>query len=64
MLNIVLFGAPAAGKKTQSEKLIEQYGLHHISTGEVLRDHIKRRTELGKIAQGYIDEASLFPTTL
>ncbi len=64
MLNIVLFGAPGSGKGTQSEKLIEQYGLHHISTGEVLRDHIKRRTELGKIAQGYIDEGQLIPDDL
>lgn len=64
MLNLVLFGAPGSGKGTQSEKLIEQYGLHHISTGEVLRDHIKRGTELGKIAKGYIDEGQLIPDEL
>ena len=63
-MNIVLFGGPGSGKGTQSEKLIEKYGLHHISTGEVLRDHIKRETELGKIAKGYIDEGQLIPDEL
>ena len=63
-MNIVLFGGPGSGKGTQSEKLIEKYGLHHISTGEVLRDHIKRETELGKIAKSYIDEGQLIPDDL
>lgn len=63
-MNIVLFGGPGSGKGTQSEKLIDKYGLHHISTGEVLRDHIKRETELGKIAKGYIDEGQLIPDEL
>ncbi|MCH5229926.1 MAG: adenylate kinase [Muribaculaceae bacterium] len=63
-MNIVLFGGPGSGKGTQSEKLIEKYGLHHISTGEVLRDHIKRETELGKIAKKYIDEGQLIPDDL
>ena len=63
-MNIVLFGGPGSGKGTQSEKLIEKYGLHHISTGEVLRDHIKRKTELGKIAKKYIDEGQLIPDEL
>ena len=48
MLNLVLFGAPGSGKGTQSARLIDEFGLHHISTGEVLRDHINRETELGK----------------
>ena len=64
MLNLVLFGAPGSGKGTQSAKLIDKYGLHHISTGEVLRDHIKRETELGKIAQQYIAEGQLIPDDL
>lgn len=64
MLNLVLFGAPGSGKGTQSAKLIEEYGLHHISTGEVLRDHIKRGTDLGKVAQEYISEGQLIPDDL
>lgn len=64
MLNLVLFGAPGSGKGTQSEKLIENYGLYHISTGEVLRDHIKRGTELGKIADSYISKGELIPDEL
>ena len=63
-MNIVLFGGPGSGKGTQSEKLIEKYGLHHISTGEVLRNHIKKETELGKVAKKYIDEGQLIPDDL
>ncbi len=64
MFNIVIFGAPGSGKGTQSENLIANYGLYHISTGEVLRDHIARGTELGKIADGYISEGKLIPDEL
>lgn len=64
MLNIVIFGAPGSGKGTQSAKLIDKYGLYHISTGEVLRDHIKRGTELGKIADSYISKGQLIPDEL
>lgn len=64
MLNLVLFGAPGSGKGTQSEKLIDKYGLHHISTGEVLRKHIKEGTELGKTADTYISKGQLIPDEL
>lgn len=64
MLNLVLFGAPGSGKGTQSEKLIERYGLHHISTGEVLRKHIKEGSELGKTADSYISKGHLIPDEL
>lgn len=64
MLNIVLFGAPGSGKGTQSAKLIDEYGLYHISTGELLRDHIKRGTELGKTANEYISKGQLIPDQL
>ena len=63
-MNIVLFGGPGSGKGTQSEKLIDKYGLHHISTGEVLREHIRKGTDLGKIAKSYIDEGQLIPDDL
>lgn len=64
MLNIVIFGAPGSGKGTQSENLIEHYKLFHISTGDVLRDHIRRGTELGNTAKCYIDQGQLIPDEL
>lgn len=64
MFNIVIFGAPGSGKGTQSERIIEKYGLYHISTGEVLRDHISRGTELGVIANKYISQGQLIPDEL
>ncbi len=64
MKNIVIFGAPGSGKGTQSDLLIEHYGLGHISTGDVLRSEIKKGTELGKTAQGYIDKGNLIPDDL
>lgn len=63
-MNLVIFGAPGSGKGTQSEKLIEKYGLHHISTGEVLRDHIARKTPIGQIAKTYISQGQLIPDSL
>ena len=64
MKNIVIFGAPGSGKGTQSDKLIEKYGLEHISTGDVLRAEIKKGTELGKTAQALIDKGNLVPDEL
>lgn len=64
MFNLVIFGAPGSGKGTQSEKLIDRYGLHHISTGEVLRSHIAKGSDLGKIADGYISKGQLIPDDL
>ncbi len=64
MLNIVIFGAPGSGKGTQSDNLIREYGLYHISTGEVLRDHISRATKLGVIADRYISKGNLIPDDL
>ncbi|MGM9811717.1 MAG: adenylate kinase family protein, partial [Muribaculaceae bacterium] len=64
MFNIVIFGAPGSGKGTQSDKLIAHYNLFHISTGDVLRDHIKRGTELGKTANAYISDGKLIPDDL
>ncbi len=63
-MNIVIFGAPGSGKGTQSAKLVEQYGLHHISTGDLLRSHIARGTELGKVADGFISRGNLIPDEL
>ncbi|PHR48810.1 MAG: adenylate kinase [Fluviicola sp.] len=61
MLNLVLFGPPGAGKGTQSQKLIEKYGLIHLSTGDIFRANIGGGTELGKLAKSYIDKGQLVP---
>ena len=59
MLNIVLFGPPGAGKGTQSQKLIEKYGLVHLSTGDILRSEIARGTALGLEAKQIMDRGDL-----
>ncbi len=64
MLNIVIFGAPGSGKGTQSDKIIAEYGVAHISTGDALRNEIKKETELGKTAKGYIEKGQLVPDEL
>ena len=64
MFNLVIFGAPGSGKGTQSEKLIDRYGLTHISTGDVLRKEIAAGSELGKIADSYISKGQLIPDDL
>ncbi len=64
MKNIVIFGAPGSGKGTQSDLIIDKYGLYHISTGDVLREQIKQETELGKTAKSYIDKGQLIPDEL
>jgi len=61
MLNIVLFGPPGAGKGTQSEKIIDKYDLVHLSTGDLFRKHLGEGTELGKLAQSYMDDGNLVP---
>lgn len=61
MLNLVLFGPPGAGKGTQSENLIERYGLVHLSTGDIFRANIKGETELGKMAKSYMNKGELVP---
>ena len=62
---IILVGAPGAGKGTQSDILRERLGMLHISSGDLLRDNVKRGTELGKIATKYmVDEGSLVPDDL
>lgn len=61
MINLVLFGKPGAGKGTQAAFLKERYNLKHISTGDVFRYNIKNGTELGKLAQSYMDKGDLVP---
>jgi len=61
MFNLILFGPPGSGKGTQSAKLIEAYNLQHISTGDLLRDEVSRRTPLGVEAAKYMDQGLLVP---
>ena len=60
MKNIVIFGAPGAGKGTQSDYIVERYGLTHISTGDLLRKEIADQTELGKRIKSIIKIINLF----
>ena len=55
----IFLGPPGAGKGTQATKLASEFGLAHISTGDMLRDHISNETELGKIAKSVMDEGQL-----
>lgn len=64
MKNIVIFGAPGSGKGTQSDKIIAEYGVAHISTGDVLRGEIKAGSPLGKTASEYMNEGKLVPDAI
>lgn len=61
MINIVLFGKPGAGKGTQADFLKAKYQLFHISTGDLFRHHISNKTELGTLAQSFMDKGDLVP---
>jgi adenylate kinase len=63
-LNIILFGAPGAGKGTQSQLLIEKLGMSQISTGDLFRAAIKNKTVLGQKAQAYMDKGELVPDSI
>lgn len=63
-MNIVLLGAPGAGKGTQAAKLVEKYGFAHISTGDILRAAVKNQTPLGIKAKTYMDAGDLVPDDL
>ncbi|MCQ2602387.1 MAG: adenylate kinase [Clostridia bacterium] len=61
MKNIVLLGAPGAGKGTMAALIAKEYAVPHISTGDILRRNIKEGTDLGKLAKSYIDAGGLVP---
>ena len=61
MINIVLFGKPGAGKGTQAEFLKSKYQLFHISTGDLFRHHISNETDMGMLAQSYLNKGDLVP---
>ena len=61
MFNIILFGPPGSGKGTQSQRLIEKYGLKHLSTGDLLRSELALQTPLGVEAKNFMDKGQLVP---
>jgi len=61
MFNLVLFGPPGSGKGTQSEKIVERFGLIHLSTGNLLRQEISDQTPLGLAAKNFMDKGQLVP---
>jgi adenylate kinase len=61
MFNLILFGPPGSGKGTQSEKIVEKFGLIHLSTGHLLRQEIAEKTPLGQEAQNFMDKGQLVP---
>ena len=60
-MNLILFGAPGAGKGTQAVELAKRFNLIHISTGEIFRDAIAEHSEMGEIANSYISKGNLVP---
>ncbi len=60
-MNIILLGAPGAGKGTQATKILDKYGMPHISTGDIFRENIKNATPIGLEAKSYIDKGHLVP---
>ncbi|MBE6113628.1 MAG: adenylate kinase [Erysipelotrichaceae bacterium] len=63
-MKLIIVGAPGAGKGTMSEELVKKYNFPHISTGDMFRDHLARKTELGLTAKGYMDRGELVPDSL
>jgi adenylate kinase len=61
MFNLILFGPPGSGKGTQSEKIVEKFGLIHLSTGNLLRQEIADKTPLGLEARNFMDKGQLVP---
>ncbi|MBR5419820.1 MAG: adenylate kinase [Lachnospiraceae bacterium] len=63
-MKIVMLGAPGAGKGTQAKMIAKEYGIPHVSTGDIFRANIKEGTELGKEAKSYMDKGELVPDEL
>lgn len=63
-MRLILLGPPGAGKGTQAARIVEAYGIPHISTGDMFRNNIKEGTPLGTEAKGYMDRGALVPDTL
>jgi adenylate kinase len=60
-MRLLLIGAPGAGKGTQAERLARRYGITHISSGDLLRQHVREQTSLGRQIKSYVDRGDLVP---
>jgi adenylate kinase len=60
-MRLLLIGAPGAGKGTQAERLAERFGIAHISSGDLLRRHVREQTALGQTIKSYVDQGDLVP---
>ncbi len=60
-MRLLLIGAPGAGKGTQAERLAKHFGIAHISSGDLLRQHVMDQTSLGQTAKSYVDKGDLVP---
>ena len=60
-MNLVLLGPPGAGKGTLAARLVEEFGFVHLSTGDILREEVKKGSELGRLAKGYMERGELVP---
>lgn len=63
-MKLVIFGPPGGGKGTQAKIIAERFGLKHISTGDILREEVRKGTELGREARGYMERGELVPDPL
>jgi adenylate kinase len=64
MINLILFGPPGSGKGTQAQKLVEKYGIAHLSTGDMFRYELGNNTDLGQLAKSYMDKGQLVPDSV
>lgn len=63
-MRVLLIGAPGSGKGTQGERIAEHFGIAHISSGDLLREHVARNTPLGQVVRGYLERGDLVPDSV
>jgi adenylate kinase len=63
-MRLLLIGAPGAGKGTQAERLAERFGIAHISSGDLLRQHVREQTSIGRTIKSYVDKGDLVPDSV
>src|SRR5690349_22367203 len=63
-MRLLLIGAPGSGKGTQAELLATRFGIAHISSGDLLRQHVREQTQFGQQVKAYVDKGDLVPDSL